>query len=335
MHNKYKLRLNLFGEGGEGAGEGAAAGAQTTNAETGDNGETAARKRLMDLGVPENRLRKNRAYASQKVTAAPAEQTEEPKAEEEAQKPTRMSWKDIMADPEYNAEMQRTVQERLKKSKGAEETLQKLAPVLEALGAKYSIDTSDMSKLDIDGLIGKVSQDNSYYEEMAMDKGVTVEQARLLDQAEKLRAREEAKRNEDIIDQQMRRHYESLVEQGNRLAQTVPGFSLEEELKNPRFMRMTSPQGGCSVEDAYFAIHRNELQAQANSVIASKAQQKIANAVQANRSRPTENGSQASSLSSIDYSKMTRTQREALKAQIHRAAARGEKLYPSDVFGRR
>jgi hypothetical protein len=93
---------------------------------------------------------------------------------------------------------------------------------------------------------------------------------------------------------------------------------------------MTSPNIGISVEDAYYAIHRNEIQTAAMQVTAQKTAEKISNAIASGSRRPDESGagSQAPSVSTFDYRNASREQREALKKRINEAAARGEKLYP-------
>ena len=65
-------------------------------------------------------------------------------------------------------------------------------------------------------------------------------------------------------------------------------------------------------------------------VTAQKVAQKISNDIQAGNRRPHENGTsgQAPSVTTFDYSKASREQREELKRRIRDAAARGEKLYP-------
>lgn len=111
---------------------------------------------------------------------------------------------------------------------------------------------------------------------------------------------------------------------------TFPNFDLRKELQNPAFARMTSPNVGVSVEDAYYAVHRREIQAAAMQVTAQKTAQKISNSIQAGQRRPAENGTsgQAASVTSFDYSKASKAEREALKQRIRAAAARGEKIYP-------
>jgi hypothetical protein len=93
---------------------------------------------------------------------------------------------------------------------------------------------------------------------------------------------------------------------------------------------MTSPNVGISVEDAYYAVHRNEIQTASMQIAAQKTAEKLSNAIQSGSRRPDESGvsSQAPSVSTFDYRNASRDQREALKKRIRDAAARGEKLYP-------
>ena len=121
-----------------------------------------------------------------------------------------------------------------------------------------------------------------------------------------------------------------LDQQANALKAVVPNFDLRTEMQNPVFARLTSPSVGMSVEDAFYAVHRKEMQAQSMQVAAQQAQQMISNAIQSGSHRPDETGtaSQAPSVSKFDYRKATPAQRKALKDEIRRAGAEGRKLYP-------
>ena len=120
-----------------------------------------------------------------------------------------------------------------------------------------------------------------------------------------------------------------LEQQGEAMKKPFPNFDLRTELKNPVFVRMTSPNVGISVEDAYYAVHRNEIQTAAMQVTAQKTAQKISNAIQAGSRRPNENGTsgQAPSVTTFDYRSMGPQQRDALKKRIRS----GEKIYPGQV----
>lgn len=131
---------------------------------------------------------------------------------------------------------------------------------------------------------------------------------------------------DENLEQRFLSHLQELHRQAEALKGAYPGLNLQEELKNPVFVRLTAPGVGLSVEDAYCAVHRRELQAAAMAA----AQAQISQAIASGAMRPRENGLsyQAGAVSSFDYRSATREQREQLKKRIRQAAADGRKLYP-------
>ena len=328
------LNLQLFaGEGaGDGGGEGAAQG---------ENSVDAGHQRLLELGVPADKIRKNRAYKVNTPAAKPAtaEQStgqeqkpkqaaaaDNPTEENKTDAPTRMSWDEIMADPEYNKQMQATMQARLRSAKGAEETLGKLAPALELLARQHG---QDPANIDYDALVQAISNDESFYEDKALEMGVSVETAKKIDQQERDTARQQRDQERTLEQQKFQQHIMKLEQQGQELKKVFPNFDLRAELQNPAFARMTSPNVGISVEDAYYAVHRNEIQTAAMQVTAQKTAQKISNAIQSGSRRPDENGTsgQAPSVTTFDYRSMSPKERELLKKRIRS----GEKIFPGQV----
>ena len=335
MYKHKWLDLQLFAEG-DGGGEGA-----TTGVEAVDPGQ----QRLLELGVPADKIRNRAKKAPAKVpegaVASPADQqkTEEQVAAAEpteenpkSDAPTRMSWEDIMKDPEYNKEMQAVVQARLRSAKGAEESLQKLAPALEVMARKYGLDPTN---IDYDALSKKVNDDESHYEDKALEMGVDIETARRLDQKERDEARQKRQEAITLEQQRFQDHIANLERQAEAMKTVFPKFDLRTELRNPVFARMTSPSGGVSVEDAYYAIHRKELQVATAQASAQATAKQISNAIQANGRRPQENGTsgQAPSVTTFDYSKASKEQRNALKDFIKSEAAQGRKVYPGSFKG--
>ena len=160
--------------------------------------------------------------------------------------------------------------------------------------------------------------------------GVSIETAMKIDQEERDKAREKREQERTIEQQKFERHFNSLQQQGKAMKKVFPNFDLMTELKNPAFVRMTAPNVGISVEDAYYAVHRNEIQTASMQVAAQRTAQKISNSIQAGNRRPSENGTsgQAPSVTTFDYRNASPEQRAELKRQIRAAAARGEKLYP-------
>ena len=330
------LNLQLFaGEGtGEGGGEGAASG---------ENATVAAEQRLRELGVPEDKIRKRASKVASnlpqtaktesvvKKSEATNEQTapanDNPSEETKTNATARMSWDEIMADPEYNKQMQSVVQSRLKTAKNAEENLAKLTPALELLARKHNLDPTNM---DYDALSKAINDDSDYYEDKALEMGVPVETAKKIDQQERETARKQVQEQRTLQEQKIQEHIQKLEQQGEALKKVFPSFDLRTELKNPVFARMTAPGVGLSVEDAYYAVHRNEIQVASMQAAAQKTAQKISNAIQSGSRRPDEAGisSQAPSVTTFDYRNASKEQRDALKKRIYEAKARGEKVYP-------
>lgn len=337
------LNLQLFaGEGagasgGEGGADGAASGVSSAD---------AGQQRLMDLGVPEPLARKHSERARKRVSMATvktATQNASPrKADEQVatagentpaeetktdDKPKKPTFKELMDDPDYNREMQATIQARLKSSKAAEEALGKLAPAIEVLARKYG---QDPTKPDYDALAKAINDEDGYYEDKALKMGVSVETAKKMDQQERETARRKRQEAMTLEEQKFQQHFQKLERQAAEMKTTFPDFNLQKELQNPAFARMTSPNIGLSVEDAYYAIHRKELQTAAMQVAAQKTAQKISNSIQAGSRRPQENGTsaQAPSVTTFDYRAADKQQREAFKRELLQRWARGEKVYP-------
>ena len=332
MLNIEKLNLQLFADGGaDGGADGAAGG----------NAVDAGQSRLLELGVPADKIRKRaknnpvqlpkgavaNAPQSQQQSSeqdAAATTTEEPKSEEA---PKRMTWDEIMADPEYNKEMQAVMKARIKSEKSAEKALSELAPALEVLARKHNL---DMENIDYAALSKAIHDDDAYYEDKALEMGVDLGTAKKIDQDERGTAREEKKKERTLEQQRIISHIKGLEEQGEAMKAVFPNFDLATELQNPAFARMTSPNVGVSVEDAYYAVHRKEIQTAAMQATAQKTAEHLSNAIQAGSRRPVENGTsgQAASVSKFDYRNASPEQRAALKQRIREAAARGEKVYP-------
>jgi hypothetical protein len=329
----YKwLNLQLFaGEGAGDGGEGAA---------TGESAVDPGQQRLLELGVPADKIRKRAQKSAPKlpgaVRTAPNQEpqqtkeqaaaAENPAEDNKTDVPGRMSWEEIMADPEYNKQMQAVVQSRLRNAKGAEETLGKLTPALELLARKHGLDPANP---DYDALAKAISDDESYYEDKALEMGVSVQTAKQIDQQERDTARQQRQEARTLEEQKFQNHIMSLERQGEAMKKVFPNFDLRTELQNPAFARMTSPNVGISVEDAYYAVHRKEIQYASMQVAAQKTAQKISNNIQAGSRRPQENGTsgQAPSVTTFDYRSMSPEQRKALKDRIRS----GEKIYPGQM----
>lgn len=327
--------LQLFADGasgGDGGGDGAAAG---------ETAADAGQQRLKELGVPENKIRKNRAYKfgkpsaeavrkaepqekPQQEVAAPAEQKD---SQQEAKSNPRMSWEEIVKDPEYNQELQKLIKARLRESGASRDAMEALTPALDLLSREYGLDPQ---KPDYKALAQKISDDNRFYENKALETGDSVETVKKMAQqeAELNRYRNQEAQNLEV--QKINQHFARLEQQSEAMKARFPGFDLRTELQNPAFARMTAPDSGLTVEDAYFAVHRAEIQSAQAKVVAEQTAKQMANSIRSNSTRPDESGSrQGSSTVSFDYSKASRAQREELKRRIRS----GERILPGREFG--
>jgi hypothetical protein len=339
MHNKFKW-LQLFadgtGEGGaadSGVTSPAAAGQDTgvnASAVAGQTVEPTQADRLRELGVPESKLK--RAKYSQKAAPQKQQETVSQAAAAETQEVTeeakdtakRLSWDEIMADPEYNGEMQKVVKAAKEKLKTSAEGLEKLTPAIQLIAKKYGVDASDY-----DAVSKAVVDDDAYYEERAMELGVTTDVAKQLDKSEKMMRAAEEQQQKFINEQKLMEHIGKLNRQAIELQQKYPDFNLGKELNNPTFARLTAPDLNLPLEDAYELVHREEIKENIRQAALKASIQQVSNAVQSNKNRPNDGVSKSSnaSVQTFNYQNATKAQREALKARIRS----GEKIFPGQL----
>ena len=339
MHNKFKwLQLFADGTGEGGAAESgvtspAAAGQDTgvnASAVAGQTVEPTQADRLRELGVPESKLK--RAKYSQKAAPQKQQETTAQAAAAETQEVTeeakdtakRLSWDEIMADPEYNGEMQKVVKAAKEKLKTSAEGLEKLAPAIQLIAKKYGVDAGDYEAIS-----KAVVDDDTYYEERAMELGVTTDVAKQLDKSEKMMRAAEEQQQKFINEQKLMEHIGKLNRQAIELQQKYPDFNLGKELNNPTFARLTAPDLNLPLEDAYELVHREEIKENIRQAALKASIQQVSNAVQSNKNRPNDGVSKSSnaSVQTFNYQNATKAQREALKARIRS----GEKIFPGQL----
>lgn len=326
MIEKKWMLLQLFAEGGSsGEGEGASTGEM--------NDAAAGHQRLRELGVPESRIRKDKAYRlPMRKTQGPATQEKPAEGSEQVApaSPTegkRMTWDEIMADPEYNKSMQETMRSRLKKSSQELEAHGKMSEAYKTLARYYGLDADN---IDFDALASKVQGDDGLVESRAMQNGVDPTIQRKLDEYEALKSQQKLTSQQQAQQQMIDAHMANLRQQAEKMKTLFPNFNLEKELENNEFKRLVGPGVRVPVETAYKLIHQDEIFASTIQAAQQKATQAMSNAIQAGAQRPTENGSssQSPSVTSIDWRQASPEQRAAQRKAIRDADARGERIYP-------
>jgi hypothetical protein len=298
------LDLQLFAEGGDGG----------TGAE-GATGATATAAVSQNKGVKSNPLA-DVQYGIQHTeeTTPAAEVVENPTEDRNAKFEALIKgeFKDL-----YDAKVQDTVQKRLKSSKETVDKYNALTPTLEALAKKYGVDATD-----IEALNKAIEDDDSYYEQEALEKGITVEQLKEIRKMEKDNAELRKQLEEQNRKENANKIYAQWMEQADSTKQVYPSFDLRTEMQNPKFVDLL--KSNIDVRTAYEVIHKDDIIAGAMQFTAKKVEQNITNKIIANGARPSENGnsSQGASVSKSDVSTLTKADR----AEIARRVARGEKI---------
>ena len=217
----------------------------------------------------------------------------------------------------YNQRVQDTVQKRLKNSKETVEKYEALVPILEMLGKKYSVDASD-----INALSKAIEDDDSYYEEEAMEKNMTVEQLKEFKKVERERNLLRKQMNEEKRRQDADRVYSQWMQDAEATKLVYPSFDLRTEMRNPKFQELL--RNHIDVRTAYEVIHKDEIIPAAMQFAVQTAEKNFANNVIANGARPIENGNffQGASSATTDPAKMSKEERAKINARI----ANGERI---------
>lgn len=291
------LHLQLFAEGGAGAGgDGAAAQG------TGVTGAAA----VSQPGV--------NAPAAEVQNTEPQEQPAEAPIDLDAEFDNLIKGK---YKSQFQSVMQNTVRQRLKGNQDTVDKYTTLSPVLDLLAKKYGVDASDTK-----ALAAAIEDDDSLYEDAALKNGTSPSEekrfSKLTRQNQQLLQQINDQKQAEQASQQM----QVWEQQASEARKIYPNLDMNKEAKNPQFRQLL--MSGIDVGTAYLAVHKDEVLGGAMQHAAQTAAQKVANSVIANGSRPSENGmaSQSAAVTKIDPSLMTREERRAL---IQRSA-RGENI---------
>lgn len=214
---------------------------------------------------------------------------------------------------EYAHRVQDTVQKRLKGSKEIVDKYNALSPTLEILARKYGVDASDVEALN-----KAIEEDDSYFEDEALEKGITVAQLKEIRKMERENADLRRQMEERANQEQAERDVALWMEQAKEARKTFPSLDLGEELKNDEFLKLL--KDGISVGTAYFAIHNKELVPQAMQYTAKAVEEKLTNKIIASGARPQENGmnSTSSAIVKSDVSQLTRADRDEIVRRVER-----------------
>ena len=281
------LDLQLFAEGGSGDGG------------TGSEGTTGATEAA--------------AVSQTSITDADGTTATNIDRKAEFEKLIKGEYKDL-----YDERMQDTIKNRLKGQKEIVDKYNALSPMFETLSKKYGVDASDP-----EAIMKAIEEDDSYYEEEALEKGISVEHLKEIRKMERENAELKKLRDEQNAKEAAEKRVAEWMEESKQVKAIYPQFDLKSEMQNSKFVDLLRVPG-VDVRTAYELTHKDEIIAGAMQFTAKTVEKKIADKIAANGARPTENGlnSQSASLTKSDVSQLSK----ADILDIQRRVARGEKV---------
>ena len=281
------LDLQLFAEGGSGDGG------------TGSEGTTGATEAA--------------AVSQTSITDADGTTATNIDRKAEFEKLIKGEYKDL-----YDERMQDTIKNRLKGQKEIVDKYNALSPMFETLSKKYGVDASDP-----EAIMKAIEEDDSYYEEEALEKGISVEHLKEIRKMERENAELKKLRDEQNAKEAAEKRVAEWMEESKQVKAIYPQFDLKSEMQNSKFVDLLSVPG-VDVRTAYELTHKDEIIAGAMQFTAKTVEKKIADKIAANGARPTENGlnSQSASQTKSDVSQLSK----ADILDFQRRIARGEKI---------
>ena len=310
----HRLNLQLFAEGGDGAGAAPISGAEGIQAEkSGSSHRNRGNKsELADVvyGIQDTEADTGSVAKSKPDVTTTSNTLEDKKA----------AFKELI-DGEYKEEFTEMFQQRFdrrfKDYKNLEAQVNQVQPIIDMLMQKYKITDGD-----IEALSKAIDTDDTYWEEAAEEAGLTVEQYKAVQKLERENAEFRRAAQQAEGQKQMEAQVSDWYKQAEAVKQIYPDFDLKVESQNRDFLGLL--KAGIPVQQAYETMHLSELVSGAARVAAQQAEQNVVAGIKSKASRPSENGTSSQSSATIksDVSSLTRADRE----EIARRVARGETI---------
>lgn len=305
---ELKINLQFFAEGGDGAG----AGAEGSN--VGESVEARSGVSTQKKGDLSNVIYGKASMDQGQTTTG--EETNTP------QKSKQQTFEDLIKGEykeEFSKRTQGIIDERFKKMKGMEAELNANKEILQRLADKYGADVKDSK-----ALLKAIDSDESFYEQEALEKGLTVQQLKEMKRLERENAAFKQAQEEREKQTRVEETYRDWIDQGNKFAEKygMKDFDFNKVAEDPEFCALL--ERGISVETAYKATHLDDMIGGAMAQTAEAVRQSVVNSISNRSGRPSENG--ASSINSqifkTDVNKLTKADRD----EIVKRVARGEEI---------
>lgn len=302
----FTLNLQIFADGGEGAGGDAGVSA------TGENAQNAQAER--HEADAQNAGTQTESRAAPDGNNVPDTKT----LDDEWKELKQGKFKD-----QYGKDVQSAVNKRFKTVKATEDRLNSLSPIMADLAKKYGVADPN----DYDAILKAYADDDARYQEEAEQLGVPVATVKKMKQTEaelaQMREAEESRQKQEAA----QTLYNDWSRQAVEVQKLYPSFDLKTETENADFMKYLA-MPNMTVKEAYEHAHLQDILGATVNAVASKTQADVARAVASNKARPQE-GSRANQgvQTTTDPSKLTHEQLEQIRLRV----ARGETIDPRSI----
>lgn len=308
---KYLLNLQLFADG-EGAGA-ETEGAGTVAAESKTGVAAPSKGRKSDLSNVRYGKQEPQSDDYSETKGLPGKEVSTRESAERAaafESMIKGEYKD-----EFNSRVQKIVQNRIGETKTLQAQVDEMKPAMEILSARYGVEATD-----IKALAKAIQDDDSLYESEAAKRGMSVEQYK------EIRKLEDSSKHWKDAYEQMRRQQEGEQIYGRWMNEAdelrekygIQDFDFTAEAQNLEFLNLL--KSGVSVENAYKAIHFDDMMGGAMMTTAQRVSQQMAKNIASRASRPTEGAisSQPGVITKADVTKLTKADREEIERRVLR-----------------
>lgn len=325
---KYKFDLQTFAEGGDGGAAGEGNGVATGVADHGDDIQIPSfiPEKKKDLYL--RTVKKTRSASEQKVSEAhpQAPAAEAPTATPKTEK--KQTFAELVESEDFKAEreayMHDAFKRRFKSYEGMEAENAAAKELLASMAEKYNV--SQDSKTFMEDLRKAMNSDESAKKVEAYMKLHDVDEdeaRRVVEMESTLAEKARTERIQAQVEMQMQERkaqedrMNALKDSAAKTKEKYPEFDLASEMKNEQFIRMLAATGG-NTTMAYVATHHEELMSSTARKAADDASLQIANAVAANKKRPSEGamGNAPSSVAEINLKNLSKEERRKLFSEM-------------------
>ena len=346
------INLQIFAEGGDGAGDGNAGGEgevapaaveepklrpaeerlarrsgtlKRGNAAAGSPSQAAEAASSPKGGAIGNEGDADLGDAGPKDGEDTAKSEEEKKADARTPEERKAAFHALL-EGEYREETEELMQRAVERAADLLESSPAVKDLMSALHEAYGVDPDDLPALTEAVRSGRV-KDNAYYEKLAMEKGVSVETARQMDKLEsenkRLSAAEqfaEEQRKAAQRQAEIRQIHAQWDREAQQLKAQYPQFDLQEVLANPEVSKLM--RLGVSMPNAYRSVYFDQIMAEQMGRTAKQVEQGVVARQEQRSRRPAENGVNPGGAVQAKFDVAHMSRREA--EDIEKRVARGE-----------